>query len=39
MRRAWFDCRKAQTELGMPRTPLRETIERSIDWFRAAGYG
>jgi dihydroflavonol-4-reductase len=34
----WFDCRKAQVELGMPRTPLRDTIERAIRWFRAHGH-
>jgi len=37
-RKAWFDCTKAHTELGMPRTPLRDTIERSIRWFRDNGY-
>jgi dihydroflavonol-4-reductase len=39
MRKVWFDCAKARRELGMPLTPLRETIARSIEWFRAAGYG
>jgi dihydroflavonol-4-reductase len=37
-RRLWFDCTKAHTELGMPRTPFRETIEKSIRWFRTNGY-
>jgi dihydroflavonol-4-reductase len=37
-RHLWFDCRKAHEQLGMPRTPLRETIESSIRWFRANGY-
>ncbi len=37
-RRLWFDCAKAHTELAMPRTPLRETVEKSIRWFRANGY-
>jgi dihydroflavonol-4-reductase len=37
-RRYWFDCGKAQRELGLPVTPLEETIERSIRWFRAHGY-
>ena len=37
-RHLWFDCRKAHDQLGMPRTPLRETIESSIRWFRANGY-
>jgi dihydroflavonol-4-reductase len=33
-RNLWFDCRKAHEELGMPRTPLRESIDRSVRWFR-----
>jgi dihydroflavonol-4-reductase len=37
-RKLWFDTTKAHQELGMPRTPLRETIEKSIRWFRANGY-
>lgn len=37
-RTLWFDCKKAHDELGMPRTPLRTSIERSIEWFRANGY-
>jgi len=37
-RKLWFDCSKAHEELGMPRTPFRETIEKSIRWFRANGY-
>lgn len=37
-RQLWFDTRKARTELGMPRTPLRETIAKSVEWFRSAGY-
>lgn len=37
-RKLWFDCRKAHVELGMPRTPLRDTIERAVTWFRANGY-
>ncbi len=37
-RQLWFDCTKAHGTLGMPRTPFRETIERSIRWFRANGY-
>lgn len=34
----YFDTRKARTELGMPVTPLRDTLERSVRWFRANGY-
>ncbi len=37
-RQLWFDCTKAHSDLGMPRTPLRETLEKSIRWFRANGY-
>jgi len=37
-RKLWFDCSKARNELGMPQTPLRDTIERSIRWFRENGY-
>ena len=37
-RQLWFDCRKAHDQLGMPRTPLRDTIEKSIQWFRSNGY-
>jgi len=37
-RTLWFDTRKAHEELGMPRTPLRTSIEKSIRWFRAHGY-
>jgi dihydroflavonol-4-reductase len=37
-RTLWFDTRKAHEELGMPRTPLRDSVERSIRWFRAHGY-
>lgn len=35
----WFDCRKAREELGLPETPLAQTIDRAIGWFRANGYG
>jgi len=34
----WFDTSKAETALGMPRTPLRVTIEKAIRWFRGNGY-
>ena len=34
-RSLWFDTRKARDELGMPRTPLRDTIEKAVRWFRA----
>jgi dihydroflavonol-4-reductase len=35
--RVWFDCSKAQRELGLARTPLADTIERAVAWFRARG--
>lgn len=34
---AWYDSGKARRELGMPCTPLAETIARAVGWFRAAG--
>lgn len=34
---AWYDAGKARRELGMPCTPLAETIDRAVRWFRAAG--
>jgi dihydroflavonol-4-reductase len=37
-RRLWFDTRKARTELGLPRTPFMETIEKSVRWFSEHGY-
>jgi dihydroflavonol-4-reductase len=33
-----FDNRKAREQLGLPSTPLADTLERSIRWFRANGY-
>ncbi len=38
LRRVWFDCTRARTELGMPVTDLDETIARAIAWFRAHGH-
>jgi dihydroflavonol-4-reductase len=37
-REVWFDTRRARNELGMPTTPLNDTIEKAIRWFRANGY-
>ena len=37
-RRAFFDTTKARSELGMPTTPLRDTIAKAIRWFRDHGY-
>lgn len=37
-RTLWFDCEKAHQELGMPRLPLRTSIEKGVRWFRDNGY-
>jgi dihydroflavonol-4-reductase len=34
----YFDNSKARRELGLPTTPLDETIARAIDWFKQHGY-
>ncbi|MCC6997225.1 MAG: NAD-dependent epimerase/dehydratase family protein [Deltaproteobacteria bacterium] len=34
----YFDCSKAIRDLGLPQTPLRDSVERSVAWFRAHGY-
>jgi hypothetical protein len=36
-RGAFFDPSKARAELGLPSTPLAETIERAVGWFRSQG--
>lgn len=36
-RQAFFDPAKARRELGLPSTPLRTSLSRAIEWFRAAG--
>lgn len=33
-----YDSSKAIEELGLPQTPVRETLQRAVDWFRANGY-
>jgi dihydroflavonol-4-reductase len=33
-----MDSSKAIKELGLPQTPLRETIRRTVDWYRENGY-
>ena len=35
---AYFDCSKAVNELGLPQTPVRETVEKAVNWFRENGY-
>lgn len=36
-RKAYFDNAKARRELGLPSTPIRESIQRAIDDFRLRG--
>ena len=36
-RRVWFDPTKARHELGLPATPLPETVERAVQYFRDQG--
>jgi dihydroflavonol-4-reductase len=37
-KRRFFDCSKAQRELGLPQTPLPRTLEKAVNWFRTHGY-
>jgi dihydroflavonol-4-reductase len=34
---SFWDSSKAVEELGMPQTPIRESIQGAIDWFKASG--
>jgi len=34
----FVDCSKAIKELDMPQTPIRNTIEKAVNWFRENGY-
>lgn len=34
----FFDPSKAVRELGMPRTPVEDSLGRAVDWFTANGY-
>ena len=34
---SFWDSSKAVEELGMPQTPIRDSIESAIEWFRANG--
>jgi dihydroflavonol-4-reductase len=36
-KRVWFDCEKARRELGMPTTPLVDSVRRAVDYFRESG--
>lgn len=33
-----FDCSKAVRELGLPQTPVEESFEKAVRWFRQNGY-
>lgn len=34
----WFDSSKAQRELGLPHTPVRQAMQECYDWYKAHGY-
>jgi dihydroflavonol-4-reductase len=34
----FFDSSKAVTELGLPLTPVKESLERAVSWFRSHDY-
>lgn len=34
----WYDSSKAIRELGLPQTPIDETIRKALAWFREKGY-
>ncbi len=34
----FFDSSRAVRELGLPRTPVKEALQRAVDWFRLNGY-
>jgi dihydroflavonol-4-reductase len=34
----YFDCSKAQQELGLPQRPAREALQRAVDWFKEHDY-
>jgi len=35
---AYFDVSKAVSELALPQTPIKTTIEKAVNWFRENGY-
>lgn len=37
-RKVFFDVTRARNELGLPSRPLRDTMERTLAWFRQNGY-
>ncbi len=34
----WFDSSKAQKELGLPHTPIRQAMQECYDWYKANNY-
>ena len=34
----WYDCSKAVNELGLPQTPIEQTIRKALNWFEENGY-
>jgi dihydroflavonol-4-reductase len=36
--RMFFDAGKAVRELGLPQTPVEESLSRAVAWFREKGY-
>jgi dihydroflavonol-4-reductase len=34
----WFDSSKAQRELGLPHTSIRQSLQETYDWYKANGY-
>jgi dihydroflavonol-4-reductase len=34
----YFDSSKAIKELGLPQTPVRQALQKAIDWFCGAGF-
>lgn len=34
----YFDPSRAVRELGLPRTPVKEALQRAVEWFRQNGY-
>ena len=34
----FFDSSRAVSELGLPQTPVKDALERSVQWFHANGY-
>ena len=34
----YFDSSRAVNELDLPQTPVREALQRAVEWFRQHGY-